>query len=129
MEALIGVIVGSAVSIAATLSAEVFKARRELRHRWDADALEAIANFVEAANLAIGALFDEGRSRGTPGSSEEATQRFDRASRAALDRVRVSHARARLLMSPIDDPLSSYVSALINLKVLADRGFVDGDAE
>lgn len=129
MEALLGVVIGSVVAIGSTLTIEVYKQRRELRHRWDEPSLQAIIDFVEAVNRAIGALYDEGRSRCVRGSHDEETIRLDRVSRTALDTVRVAHVRARLLRSSMDASLKGYLNALYELKQLADEGFPGDDAK
>ena len=53
MESLIGVVIGGLISIVTTITMDQRHARRELRHRWDADGLEAIASYIEAVNRAI----------------------------------------------------------------------------
>lgn len=127
MDAFIGVIIGGLVSVVTTLSIDTIRSRREMRHRWDGIALDAITQFIEKVNIAIGMLYDEGRSRHALGSDDERTRQLDRASRSAMDSVRVSHARARLLMNSIGDSLWSYFGALGQLKALADEGFPAGD--
>jgi gas vesicle protein len=127
-DALIGVVLGGLISVTTTLAIDQVRSRRELRHRWDAAGLEAIAHFIEEVNKAIGNLYDEGRSRFVNGPDAEITANFDRQSRAAMDSVRVAHARARLLMSPVGDSLARYYQALDGLKKLADIGFAGDDA-
>lgn len=128
MEALIGVVIGGLVSVITTISIDVIRNRREMRHRWDGVALDAVTDFIEKVNIAIGYLYDEGRARHLLGPSHDRTIELDRQSRSAMDGVRVSHARARLLLSPLGDSLSRYFGALGSLKTLADEGFPPGDA-
>lgn len=127
MDAFIGVIIGGLVSVITTVSIDVIRNRREMRHRWDGIALDAVTDFIEKVNIAIGNLYDEGRARHLLGSDHDRTIELDRHSRSAMDGVRVSHARARLLLSPLGDSLNRYFSALGSLKSLADEGFPPGD--
>lgn len=127
MESLIGVLIGGLISIVTTLTIDARRAKRELRHRWDADGLEAIASYVDAVNRAIGALYDEGRSRSEDGAGSERLEQFDRAARSAMDTTRVAHARARLVMNRMHVCLANYQHALGDLKTLADVGFAADD--
>lgn len=131
MEVFIGVVLGGIISLATTLTVDTIRGRRELRRRWDASSLEAIEHFIDVANLAIGAMFDEGRSRGRrdPEDSKDRIDHFDRLTRAALDKVRVAHARTRLLLAPLEPQLATYRTTLDELKRLADRGFSEGDEQ
>lgn len=127
MESLIGVVIGGLISIITTVVMDHRNAQRELRHRWDADGLDAIETYIEAVNRAIGALYDEGVSRVRDGADSDRLAQFDRTARSAMDATRVAHARVRLVMRRLDAPLSSYQAALQSLKSLADAGFESDD--
>ena len=131
MEVFIGVVLGGIISLVTTLAVDTIRGRRELQRRWDASSLEAIEHFIDVANLAIGAMFDEGRSRGRrdPEDPQDRIDDFDRQARAALDNVRVAHARTRLLLAPLELQLAAYRTTLDELKRLANRGFSEGDKQ
>lgn len=106
MEALVGALIGRLISLTTTLAVDVARARRELKHRWEASGLAAIEHSVEIANRTIGALYDEGRARSTPGA-ESAISELDRVARAHMDSFRVAHARTRLTMPALADQLNA----------------------
>jgi hypothetical protein len=114
MEALMGVLIGGLVTIVTTVVTDHVRAKRDLKYRWDIAGLDAVAEFIEVVNRAIGALYDEGVSRFEDPASEQTAQR-DRASRAAMDAVRVSHAKARLVVNPLSDEFASYYQSLDRL--------------
>jgi hypothetical protein len=123
MEVLFGAVVGGLISLATTLAVDVLRGRRELQHRWDADALAAVEHFIEVANRAIGALYDEGRARDRRPNEVDEIATLDRVSRGHMDAFRVAHARARLMTGALALQLGSYGAALSKLKVFADDGF------
>lgn len=127
LEAFIGVVIGGLVSIVTTVVVDHVRARRELKHRWDAAGLDAVAEFIDLVNKAIGALYDEGVSRHRDPNGERTAQ-LDRVSRAAMDAVRVSHAKARLVMNSLSDRFADYYSSLHDLKAIADAGFPSADS-
>jgi hypothetical protein len=120
----LAVVLGALIALASSLLVEWRTSRRALRHRWDEARLAAVGDFINASNTAIGALFDEGRSRGEDRDDLEVR---DRVARQAMDAVRVAHARAQLMLASERPVLDSYRSSLNELKALADGGFRDGD--
>ncbi len=127
MEAFVGVIIGGLISVATTLTVDAVRNRRELRHRWDDDGLEAIEHFIDAANLTIGALYDEGRRRFVDEADSPELMALDRTARTHMDSLRVAHARARLILRPLEGELADYRTALDDLRRLADTGFAVDD--
>lgn len=123
MNVLWGVVIGGAISLAATLTVDWVNSRRQLQRRWDSDVLDAIEHLVDVANRTIGALYDEGRARyaGDPESAVVAER--DRNARSHMDTMRVAHARARLMAPKMRPVLDRYREALDQLKLSADRGF------
>jgi hypothetical protein len=102
---IVAVVIGAAIALASSLVVEWRTAQRALRQRWDSDRLTAVGDFVSAANKAIGALFDEGRSRGeTRGDVSER----DRESRSAMDAVRLAQARVQLMLPSQRGPFDLY---------------------
>jgi hypothetical protein len=125
MSEIVSVVIGASIALASSLIVEWRTAQRALRQRWDSDRLTAVSDFINTSNKAIGALFDEGRSRGeVRGDLAEK----DRESRVAMDAVRVAHARAQPMLPGQRSALDSYRKSLDELKALADAGFKDGDA-
>ena len=126
MSQTLSVVLGALIALASSLIVEWRTSRRALRQRWDTNRLDAVGEFINASNRAIGALFDEGRSRGErrPDLPEK-----DRDARLAMDAVRVAHARAQLMLASERPVLDSYRNSLNELKALADKGFEDGDAD
>lgn len=127
MNALLGVLIGGAISLATTLAVDFVRGRRDMRHRWDDEALAAVSDFIEIGNRTIGALYDEGRARAEQPNNDDKVAEIDRAARAQMDAFRVAHARARLVMRPLELELAGYQAALGQLKQLADGGFAPQD--
>jgi hypothetical protein len=121
---IVSIVIGAAIALASSLLVEWRSAQRALRQRWDSDRLTAVGEFINASNKAIGALFDEGRSRGE--KRDDLAER-DRESRQAMDAVRLAHARAQLMLPGQRSPFDDYRRTLDELKVLADHGFKDRD--
>jgi hypothetical protein len=57
MNEAIAVVLGALIALASSLIVEWRTARRALRHRWDNERLDAVGEFINASNKAIGALF------------------------------------------------------------------------
>jgi hypothetical protein len=123
---LLGVAIGSLLSIVATKIAERNRYERELRHRWDAEILKAVGAYIEAVQGAISALYDEGRSRASSDSTaldSADTIKANRRSREAMDRVRTTVVIARLHAPSLREPIETYKKELDQLKAHADKGF------
>ena len=91
--------------------------------------MEAIEHFIDAANLTIGALYDEGRKRYVDDSESPELLALEITARSHMDSLRVAHARARLILRPIEDELAAYRTALDGLRRLADKGFAVDDPD
>jgi hypothetical protein len=71
MQALLGVTIGGVITLATTLVVDRFRFRRERQNHWDDERLEAMTEFIAAANRAISAPNDKGTrlARGDRGST------------------------------------------------------------
>ncbi len=97
-----------------------------MRHRWDQEILKAVGAYIESAQRAISALYDEGRSRRSAGSTDPDSAdslEFNRRSREAMDLVRTTRVIARLHAPSLQGTIKAYKDELDKLKVHADRGF------
>lgn len=126
MQAFIGVLLGGIISVTTTLMIDSVRARRELRHRWDEAALEAVAQFSEDVTSAAGHFFDEGRSRFTNGPESPLTVECGRLARVAMDKVRVDLARTRLIIGKLSQHLEDCQASLVRLKGIANSTGFDG---
>ena len=123
-DAIVGVLVGSGVSLVGALLLDQVRFRREQRRRWDRDRLEAVISLVAAAQEFEGAQYLRGRIMQEPASSDESVrQQREETARAAYQQLLLAGARARMLLAGARAEIDAISAAAKKLRDLADVGF------